>query len=448
MDPPLIVSYNFNIQENGIKSIGKDRYGVIYARTSNNVGDGAPLGSPVLAVGVTGQDGDHAYDLSGTAGMGVGNGKFAYTRDLDSIDGLLSFTLTGCFKTDVGETLGKNVELFKTKKLKLTSVNNGHLKLFVDSELELDSVTSSKADWNNVNSWTHFAVSYDGTRSVRNVKFYKATINSAVILSSTETLDRKSVNIGGAQRLYISNQFRPFDGYLDNMRIYGSKIDSSGALTTAQLEEQIRFDFLGVDGYGVGDPHFRGFDGTKFDFHGVHNHNYLIFCRDYNDTLVGKVRATPELQKGINKTCFSEFGLSVQGHARFRFSLQEVAGRKWKLKSEMNGNERRSDLNEKQVSLKWMSNQKKVMVETKDHIFTITSISLNSRFRRHLDFSVKIKKRPSFEDKYFGVLGMTLERKLSGRKFESTKSIDQNRFEFSMRKLYEVATLYPKLDLE
>lgn len=171
VDPFLIVTYHFNIQENGIKSIGKDRYGVIYARTPNNVGDGTPLGSSVLAVGVTGGDGDYAYDLTGTVGMGVGNGKFAYTRDLDSIDGLLSITLTGWFKTDVAETLGEDVELFKTKKLKFTSVNNGHLKLFVDIELDSDSVVSSKADWNNVNSWTHFAVSYDGTSSVGNVKF-------------------------------------------------------------------------------------------------------------------------------------------------------------------------------------------------------------------------------------------------------------------------------------
>lgn len=124
------------------------------------------------------------------------------------------------------------------------------------------------------------------------------------------------MNTGGAQRLYISNQFRHFDGYLDNMRIFWSKVDSSGALSTAQLGEQIKIDFQGVDGYGVGDPHFRGFDGTKFDFHGVHNHNYIIFFKDDKETLVDKVRATTELLKGINKTYFSEFGLSVQRHRK------------------------------------------------------------------------------------------------------------------------------------
>lgn len=410
------------------------------------MGDGTPLGSPVLAVGVTGQDGDYAYDLTGTAGMGVGSGKFAYTRYLDSIDGLLSFTLTGWFKTDGGETMGEDVELFKTTKMKLTAVNNGHLKLFVDSERDSDSVVSSKADWNAVNSWTHFAVSYDGTKSAGNVKFYKASINSPIVLSSIETLDMQSVNAGGPQRLYISSQSRPVDGYLDNMRIFGSKIDSTGALSTAQLEEQVRFDFQGVDAYGVRDPHFRGFDGTKFDFHGVHGHKYLIFSRGEQDILVGKVRATPELLNGINKTYFSEFGLSVDGHTkRFTFSLEQIEQRRWKLKSQLNGKEIKTDLKEKSFSLRWISSRKKVMVDTKEHKFVITSISLNSRFRRHLDFAVKLKKKPDIPDSYMGVLGNTLRRRLSEGKIDSGSRFNQNKFEFSMRIIYEVSTFHPKL---
>lgn len=456
MVPILIVGYNFNIQENGIKSLGRDALGVIYARTPENVGDSSPLGDP-QAVGVTEKETDFAYDMTGTAGMGVANGKFAYTKDLVSIDGLLSMTFTGWFKTDVGQVLGNNVDLFKTKKFRLKGVNNGHLKLYVDSENnEADSIISTNADWADVNKWVYFAVSYDGTKTTDNVKFYKGAVNSPIVLSSTQTLNKGSVDVYGGTglRLYISGQATPFDGYLDDMRIYGSKDNNEGSLSMEQLTEAIAFDFKGVEGDGTGDPHIHGFDGILYYFHGENEHNYIVFGQQRGDTLVGKVRSTNELLYGVNKTYFSELGLRISStRDKIRFSLQKVEKghhRFWAVKVEVNGIEVVDNIENSGFSLEFNATERKVRVETKKFKFSFRGVSLSSIFRRHLDFSVSVKGVPSIKDRYIGVLGMTLSRRLGSEIHEELyKDFNQSEYEFAMRRHYSVGetSLHPNIKL-
>jgi len=141
--------------------------------------------------------------------------------------------------------MSNNIELFKTDRMKLTVVNNGKLCLFVDSHSGGDSVVSSKADWDIVNEWAFFAVSYDGTRQENNVKFYHslAADCSNLVLSSTQTLDRGAVS-SRPSRLYINRQNRPMisDSYLDNMRIHASETTSEGALSFENIQDMCVFD--------------------------------------------------------------------------------------------------------------------------------------------------------------------------------------------------------------
>ena len=64
-------------------------------------------------------------------------------------------------------------------------------------------------------------------------------------------------------------------------------------------------------GVAHGDPHFIGFDGSKFDFHGINQHICIIYSEKNGDILCAKSRSTNELYHGINKTYFEEFGLQL-----------------------------------------------------------------------------------------------------------------------------------------
>src|SRR6185295_18805700 len=89
--------------------------------------------------------------------------------------------------------------------------------------------------------WIFFTVTYDGTAAANNVRFYKGTRTNIVALLETRTLNQGRV-LGNTQSITIGNAnsdgslMRPFDGWLDDMRVFGDKLNSSGALTLQQLE--------------------------------------------------------------------------------------------------------------------------------------------------------------------------------------------------------------------
>ena len=113
--------------------------------------------------------------------------------------------------------------------------------------LTVDDGDASTSGYGDTQSWIFFAVTYDGTLNLDNVKFYKGSASSEVTQVGTATINKGQVgddtaglgigNKSGIAGSALSNpDDSPFDGYLDNVRVYGSKVDGSGVLTLTQLE--------------------------------------------------------------------------------------------------------------------------------------------------------------------------------------------------------------------
>lgn len=93
-------------------------------------------------------------------------------------------------------------------------------------------------------NWKFFAVTYDSTLSTGQVKYYFGTPAADPVLDSTINYGQGIVgtNIGPNMTVGHFNtasrsgaQDRMFRGLIDQIRVYGSTADSSGALTLAQI---------------------------------------------------------------------------------------------------------------------------------------------------------------------------------------------------------------------
>ena len=93
----------------------------------------------------------------------------------------------------------------------------------------------------DIGEWVFFAVTYDGTASTNNALFYKGSRTSPVALAQKLTINQGRA-LANSNPVVIGNASadgtlsRPFDGWLDNFRVFGSKTDSSGVLSLQQLE--------------------------------------------------------------------------------------------------------------------------------------------------------------------------------------------------------------------
>lgn len=192
------------------------------------------------AKGVSGRPGDRAFDNVISSGMGSdGTGGRATVADIDAADDLLSLTLQGWFRTD-GVAIDNLARLI-TKQ----SGTSGFLLAGTAGNLNLEinnvGTTSTSAHYSDPGVWIFFAVTYDGTAASSNVRFYKSTPTNSVSLVETRTLNQGRV-LGNSSMITIGNAnsdgslMRPFDGLLDNFRVFGNKTNSTGALTLQQLE--------------------------------------------------------------------------------------------------------------------------------------------------------------------------------------------------------------------
>ena len=212
--------------------------------------------------GVSGLSGDRAFDNTASSRMGKGDGSqnagdIANQSDLDAIDKLASFTLQGWFKTVPGKTIGEFARLFDNHNDQVSPqggfelyggrnvngpVDPGKLSLLVNG----GQASTTTASYQEQNTWVFFAVSYDATLTTNNVKFYKGTKTSPVILIDTLSLNKGTVNdeptglgLGNRDRrpsIPTQVQERPFDGFLDNMRIFGAPTGNGGVLSLSELE--------------------------------------------------------------------------------------------------------------------------------------------------------------------------------------------------------------------
>jgi hypothetical protein len=251
-----IFEYTFNSTGNTSPSTGTDTTPVEFYNASNTAADlhsAAGLGVAGDIVGHQLFGIDRAFDNSASTAMGnAGTGGLArHAADNESIDTLSSFTLSGWFKTAEAAGINGFARLiFNRSGSPATGFHligggsAGTLRPAVDgTELSPDV-----GGFNATQTWVFFAMTYDGTQTVDNAKFYRGYRSSAeaalfghseaLTLIDTRSLAQGAVNDNNF-RLQIGNQDardRPFDGYLDNIRIDGAQTGAGGVLSANDLE--------------------------------------------------------------------------------------------------------------------------------------------------------------------------------------------------------------------
>ncbi len=257
-----VLYYDFDETGTTAASQGTDTTAVTLR---NDAGAATDLHS-AEARGVSGAAGDRSFQNTvpsdhGSVASAATNSSRADQADNNAIDALTSFTVSGWVKTENWSTLsGKTPRLVFNHdgsnngfNVQFLSGSQGDLRLEVDSlttPTPVDATSGTTGLYSAKNTWIFFAVRYDGTQTSGNVDFYRGFRNDAeaaaagvgtaavqVVASAglgctTCTLNRGPVN-QEAVGLVIGNRTggdRPFDGFLDDIRI------DSGLTDLATLE--------------------------------------------------------------------------------------------------------------------------------------------------------------------------------------------------------------------
>lgn len=203
------------------------------------------------AAGVTGAAGDYALDFTSATRMGSGSeagGPFAgyLSGTGQPIPPQKSLTIAGWLKTDGARPIDNRATLFEMSSLSLNaSTTAGALTLSVKDASSTTHSLDSTAAYNTKSEWIFFAVTFDGSiENGDNVTFYIGDTQSPVSIVSSGRIDSSewegfsSQDVTNSIRLGNngSSRVRPFDGYLDNIILYGDENTGAGALKPEQLE--------------------------------------------------------------------------------------------------------------------------------------------------------------------------------------------------------------------
>jgi hypothetical protein len=205
---------------------------------------------------------DRAFDNTASFATTGRTGGIALNTTDNSVTTLSSWTVSGWYKTDVGTILnGGGTVLFQspitfsalpdgspgisTAGFAVRAENPNGLRVTVNGINT--GVGSAGNTWTDEAKWVFFAVTYDGTQSVANIRYYRGYRNAAEAganpagvtqvafdtIAQGTTLPAHGLAIGNRTEDYN----RAFDGFLDNMRVFGARDNSpGGALSLTQLE--------------------------------------------------------------------------------------------------------------------------------------------------------------------------------------------------------------------
>jgi hypothetical protein len=177
-----------------------------------------------------------------------------FTDDvLPALRGLQSFTLSGWINSrsaEVGSGGNRIVTAINhgADGFDLVMTGDGRLQLGVNQWPDGSPARSSAGqipahpDAPAAN-WRFFAVTYDATRSPATVKFFFGTPDRDASLDTTVAYDRGQVgeDLGPLAIGHFNRRTRPghtdrmFRGVIDEIRVHGSRLDGTGALTLDQI---------------------------------------------------------------------------------------------------------------------------------------------------------------------------------------------------------------------
>jgi hypothetical protein len=201
--------------------------------------------------GVSGLADDYAYDGSAAEGMGTASSGADACRVRYVGDGFnsrfTSLSLCGWFKTESGSisNTARLLQSVGTENLNLYEAAGSGLRFQVGGSY----VNSGPNTYTNAGSWTFFAVTYDSTVAAGNdnVNFWIGDEKGLFLVSSAELTGAGAWDgLGASADFAIGNRHgstsagdlnRPFDGYIDDFRIYGASDGSSGVLSYDQLND-------------------------------------------------------------------------------------------------------------------------------------------------------------------------------------------------------------------
>ncbi len=197
--------------------------------------------TPRFTKGLRGYSMDTSDAVMGAAGgcAVFGTDGTDNTKIEQALNGLSSFTVTGWFNTGNSISLKSYTGfLGRLGQLYVRSYDDySRLVLGVNNKW---TAADPAIAYPEQNKWVFWAVSYDGSISSNNVKWYKGTLASGLQYLKSNSLDAGVLNNSDGQ-LAIGNLLPSgsysFSGLTDEIRIFGSKIDSSGFITFDVLEE-------------------------------------------------------------------------------------------------------------------------------------------------------------------------------------------------------------------
>jgi hypothetical protein len=235
------------------------------------------------AAGVSGLPGDRAMDNSVSAGMGSAAGYVNPNRGPgatnDTVNGILAgktqLTISGWIRTTPGQTWANLAQVWAGDAGNFMHIRglNGQL-VFQFSTIGFDNMQlesgPSNAFWNQIDQWMYVGVTWDSTNSGRLEFFYvdgTNTVQSGRLFATTNATlpitTTTNVSGGVTYGLSLGNQaglrLRPFDGLLDNFRVFDA------ALTQADLQTIVNKDLLNQSLSHPGDFDSDGdVDGADF----------------------------------------------------------------------------------------------------------------------------------------------------------------------------------------
>ncbi|HSI08223.1 MAG: LamG-like jellyroll fold domain-containing protein [Rariglobus sp.] len=200
--------------------------------------------------GVSHKPKDRAFDNTVSLAMGGSGktpgqgGKAVISGGATSFDRAMSFTVQGWYKSDGVQIPSNYARLISSQRLSVVFDGPDGKGLVLSTDR--GSALSPSPVFRVADQWVFFAITYDGAGEYKNVVFYAGSVNGPVQVVTEASLAAGALKtVLPDVPVIIGNMpagDRPFDGVIDNIRIWADAASSEAVLNQAELEAIRRAD--------------------------------------------------------------------------------------------------------------------------------------------------------------------------------------------------------------